>query len=89
MNQLPTRDSIGSKGCFRLLENAMDKQSIQVETTLTTGAPLPLPPHIPGSKSLMGRRPKAGSIHERHTQKIPRLLTQPLLPPDGLMVVYG
>jgi len=41
---LPTRDSKGCKGCFRLAENAVDKQSIQVETALSTTTPLPLPP---------------------------------------------
>ena len=60
VNQLPTRDSIGSKGCFRLLENAMDKQSIQVETTLLTGAPLPLPPIYREVSTIWGARPKPG-----------------------------
>jgi len=41
---LPTRDSKGYKGCFRLAENAVDKQSIQVETAFSTGTPSPSPP---------------------------------------------
>ena len=71
VNQLPTRDSIGSKGYFRLLENAMDKQSIQVETTLLTGAPLPLPPIYQVLSPLWGAGRKPAQYMSATHRKFP------------------
>ena len=81
------KDNKGCKGCFRLLENAIDELSIQVKPTLSTGAPLPSPPIYRDLSTIWTGRPKAGLIHALPTQKIPRIPTPvpcySLLPLDG------